>query len=275
MGYASLMVHLELGRSNVNLLQIAGDLAQRFSAGVIGIAACQPMQMVYGDGYLSGDVIEQDLAEITREMQAVEAEFRHALQGRAESLQWRSTVDYIPLADYLAREVRAADLLITGLASGDIFDASRTLDTGDLVMQMGRPMLIVPAGVPAVRLQRVVVGWKDTREARRAAIDALPLLQRALQVTVVEIVPEAELADSRARLADVLMWLARHGVVAEALSAASKGDDAAGLATLADRLGADLVVAGAYGHSRLREWAFGGVTHDLLRHAPRCSFVSH
>jgi nucleotide-binding universal stress UspA family protein len=269
------MVHLELGQSNANLLQVAGDLAQRFSASVIGIAACQPMQMVYGDGYLSGDVIEQDLAEITREMQAVEAEFRRTLQGRAESLHWRSTVDYIPLAEYLAREVRAADLLITGLASGDSFDASRSLNTGDLVMQMGRPMLIVPTGVPATRLQRVLVGWKDTREARRAAIDALPLLRRAMQVTVVEIVPEAELADSRTRLADVVVWLARHGVVAETLATASKGDDAAGLAILADRLGADLVVAGAYGHSRLREWAFGGVTHDLLRHAPRCSFVSH
>ncbi len=275
MGYASLMVHLELGRSNANLLQIAGDLAQRFSAGVIGIAACQPMQMVYGDGYLSGAAIEQDLAEIAREMQAVEAEFRRSLAGRAESLQWRSTVDYIPLAEYLAREVRAADLLITGLAGGDLFDASRSLDTGDLVMQMGRPMLIVPAGVPAAGLRRVLVGWKDSREARRAALDALPLLQRALQVTVVEIAPAAEAADSRARLADVLQWLGRHGVAAEALSVPSRGDDAAGLATVADRLGADLVVAGAYGHSRLREWALGGVTHDLLRHAPRCSFVSH
>ena len=57
MTYATLMVHLELGHSNAGLLQVAGDLAERFHAGVIGIAACQPVQIVYGEGYVSGDVI--------------------------------------------------------------------------------------------------------------------------------------------------------------------------------------------------------------------------
>ena len=107
MTYGTLMVHLELGRSNAGLLQIAGDLAERFHAGVIGIAACQPMQIVYGDGFISGDIYEQDREELDKEMKAAEAEFRSALQTRAVTLEWRSTVMFTLLSDYLARARRA------------------------------------------------------------------------------------------------------------------------------------------------------------------------
>ena len=82
MSYATLMVHMELGRPNTGLLKITAELAERFQAGVVGIAARQPIQMVYGDGYVSGDLYQQDLDEITKELKAAQAEFRAALQGR-------------------------------------------------------------------------------------------------------------------------------------------------------------------------------------------------
>jgi nucleotide-binding universal stress UspA family protein len=273
--YETLMVHLEIGRSNAGLLQIAGDLAERFHASVIGIAACQPMQIFYGDGFVSGDLIAQDRDAITKELMDAEAEFRSALQTRVATLEWRSMVVFVSLADYLAREARSADLVITGAASGGLFGSSRAVNMGDLVMQVGRPVFIVPAAVDKLRLERVVVGWKDTRETRRAVSDALPLLKNADHVVVVEIADQEELAAARMHLDDVLGWLKRHGIVAKPLALSSTGDDTNQLYTIAHEQDADVIVAGAYGHSRLREWVLGGVTHDLLLRADLCTLMSH
>ena len=275
MTYATLMVHLELGRSNSRLLQLAGELAERFHAGVFGIAACPPMQIVGGEGYFSAESFEQDRTELAKELNEAEAQFRDALQTRAAALEWRSSTDYASLSDYLAHEARSVDLVITGIASGDLFDASRALNTSDLVMQAGRPVLLVPTVVDRLKLERVVVCWKDTRETRRAISDALPLLKVATEVTVVEIASEQGLATARAHLADVVGWLKRHGVESTPMVTPSSRDDATELFAIATDKAADVIVAGAYGHSRLREWALGGVTRDLLLHADRCALVSH
>ena len=266
--YKTLMVHLELGHSNARLVQIAGDLTNRFHAGVIGIVGCQRMQIFYGEGYASADFLEQDCEEINREIKAAEAEFRSTLGARVRDLGWRSTMIFGSLADYLAREAHSADLVITGPAAGGLLDEARRADMSDLVMKVGRPILIVPAAADTLKLDCVIIGWKETRETRRAAADALPLLKRAAHVTVVEIAVENELTAARTRVKDVVVgWLKRHGIVADALVPTSSGDDASGLAAIAQEQHADLIVAGAYGHSRLREWALGGVTRDLLLRA--------
>ncbi len=276
MTYANLMVHLELGESNAGLLRIAGDLATRFQAGVIGIATCQPIQLALSDGYVTGEVIQQDLKEIEKEITAAEAEFRAALQPRLTTLEWRSAVVFTSLYDYLAREARGADLVITKIdRTASVFDSSRHLNMGDLVMQVGRPVLIVPTAASKLELDHVILGWRDTREARRAASDALPLLKKSTRVTVVEIVSEEELLSAKLRLTDVVRWLRQHGVEAEFLASPSNGDDAHRLDAIAEERGADLIVAGAYGHSRLREWVFGGVTRNLLASAHHCALVSH
>jgi nucleotide-binding universal stress UspA family protein len=275
MSYATLMVHLELGRSNAGLLQIAVDLAERFQAKVIGIAARQPLQMVYGDGYVSGDLFERDREEICKEMKDAEAEFRIALQPRVPVIEWRSTQTFANLADYLCDEARCADLIVTGVASGDMFDSSRAVDTGALVMEAGKPVLLVPKTATSLKLERVLVAWKDSRETRRAVADAVPLMKRATQVSVVEIATAENLPSAQQHVADVVAWLKCHAIKAEGRARVSTGDDAAGLYAVAQDQGADVVVAGAYGHSRLREWVLGGVTRDLLLSADRCSFISH
>jgi nucleotide-binding universal stress UspA family protein len=145
------------------------------------------------------------------------------------------------------------------------------VNLGDLIMQLGRPVLLVPAAPDVSKLDRVVVGWKETREARRA----VSLLKAAAQVTVVEVAEENELAVARSHVADVVAWLERHGVAAEALTLTSTGDDSTQLNAIAHDRGANLLVAGAYGHSRLREWALGGVTSALLESTSRCSLLSH
>jgi nucleotide-binding universal stress UspA family protein len=275
MTYATLMVHLELGRSNANVLNVVGDLAARFNAGVIGIAACQSMPMVYGEGYVSAELIEQDLLGMQRELQKAEAELRDVLAGRVATLEWRSTAMFASISDYLAREARSADLVVTGTGQGDLFDASRALNVGDLLMNAGRPVLIVPAAVATLQPNSVVVAWKDTREARRAVCDALPLLRVAHEVCVVEVVAEGDAPSARLRVADVAAWLQRHGVQATSLAAHSAADNATTLYSVAQERLADVIVAGAYGHSRLREWALGGMTRDLVNPTQRCSLVSH
>ena len=276
MTYKTLMVHLELGQSNAGLLRIAGSLAARFHASVTGIAACQPIRILYDEGYLSGDTIARDHDERETEIKEAEAEFRRALQMQVSSLEWRSTITSGLLSDYLVREARSADLFITGVDQNvSLFDTSRHVSAGDLVMQLGRPVLIVPAALDELTPERVLVGWKDTRESRRAAFDAWPLLKKAAHVTVVEIAAKEDLAAVRARLDDVVVWLGRHGVVSVSLAWPSSGDDATQLNAIAQEQAADLIVAGAYGHSRLREWALGGVTRELLLRADRCTFLSH
>jgi nucleotide-binding universal stress UspA family protein len=274
--YATLMVHVELGKSNAGILNIAAGLSARFQASVIGIAACQPAQFAYGDGYISGEFVEQDRAEIEREAKEAEAEFRALLESRVTDLDWRCAITLAPLADYFAREARSADILITAAdRGGSLLNNSRHVNMGDLVMRAGRPVLLLPPDAVKLQPERVLVAWKDSRETRRAALDALPLLELASHVTVVEIASEQDMIEAARRLDDVVGWLTRHGIVAEPLVAPSTGNDALSLATIAREQAADVIVAGAYGHSRLREWVLGGVTSDLLLGTNRCSLLSH
>jgi nucleotide-binding universal stress UspA family protein len=273
--YRTLMVHLEPGHSNAGLLKIAGDLAERFDARVIGIVACREMQFVYGDGYIPADLIDQDRGQLEKKIKVAEAEFRSMLQTRVRTLEWRSGIMFTPLSEYIGPEVRSADLVITGIGSGGMFDASRLVNIGDLVMQVGRPVLIVPAAADKLKLEQVIIAWKDTRETQRAALDALPLLKTAAHVTVVEISADEELAAARTHVKDVVGWLKWHGVVAESHASPSIGDDASLLNAIAREQGADVIVAGAYGHSRMREWVLGGVTRDLLLRAENFALLSH
>ena len=162
MGYATLMVHLELGRPNTALLKVTGELAGQLKADVVGIAACQPMRILYNDGYVPAEIVEQDRLEIDDEMRAAEAEFRAAFGA---ACVWRSAITYTSLAAELAKQARCADLLITGVdRNASIFDTSRHVEIGDLVMQAGRPCLIMPGrdrspGAP----RHIVVGLEGHR----------------------------------------------------------------------------------------------------------------
>jgi nucleotide-binding universal stress UspA family protein len=272
MTYSTLMVQLELGQPNTDVLRIAADLAHRFDAAVIGIAGCQPMQMVVGDGYICGDLIAENDQLVVTEMAAAEEQFRTALAGCTGALSWRGSRSCSSIADYVARAARAADLIVVGTAS-DAADAQRRLNLDDLVMQAGRPLLVVPPA--ATPLQRVMIGWTDTRETRRAVADALPLLKMASQVVVAELDPDGEQDAAHTRLDDVCAWLRRHGVDATTVAVVSHGDEAKQLQSLADEQRADVIVAGAFGHSRLLEWVLGGVTRSLLVPVGRCSLLSH
>lgn len=147
-----------------------------------------------------------------------------------------------------------------------------------MIMQTGRPVLVTPPEASALTVASVVVAWKDTREGRRAVSDALPFLRRAKSVHVVEICEHnAAVPATAARLADVANHLFRHGVQATVDAEFSETDATAAdqLLDLAERRKADLIVAGAYGHSRFQEWVFGGFTRALLAQSARAVLFSH
>lgn len=270
------MVNLQVGKKNRTLLGIAAELAARMDARVIGVAACQPMQIAFSDGfYYSGELIEQDRKALEQEISAAESEFRQSLSDKEDSIVWRSAITLAPLAVYLGHQARSADLLITTVdRDRSIFDPSRHLDVGDLVMQAGRPVLLIPNDTSQLKLSHVMIGWNDSREIRRATLDALPLLQLAQRVTVVQLATEVERDTAKKHVDDVADWLQAHGVQALPMVAPSTGNDAIALNDLADKEAVDLLVIGAYGHSRLREWILGGVTRDLLLCARRCTLTS-
>lgn len=276
---ASLMVRLAAGVPNDALLLLTADLATRLKVTqVIGISACQPVQ-IYGtpDMYVPPDFVNWDREQIDKELKAAEGAFRVALHGKVTTVEWRSTVvTYGSIVDYVADQMRAADLLITTAEEGgSLFDRTRHVNVADLVLRAGRPVLVAGSTVDTLDLRSVLVAWKDTREARRAVEDALPLLMLADRVIVVEVAAAEDLADARIRLEDVADWLARHGVAAAVRAVAAANEEATELGNIAKELEAGLLVGGAYGHTRLREWVLGGVTRDLLLRPTCCSLLSH
>ncbi len=274
MSYAVMMVHVGEEAHSDSRLRLAAQLADRFNARLIGLAAEEQRPLFVTDGFVvDGEIAEREYREIVERLAAREQYFRAQAGGTKKEAEWRAEVGN-PAA-VLATEVRAADLAILGREPSST-DFYRALDPAATVLRLGRPGLIVPSGVGNLEAKQVVIGWKDTRECRRAIQDALPFLHEASSVIVVEVCSAGDSDEARTRVGDVVRYLARHRIEArgEAVSQ-TKSTVAEELIQIAHRQSADLIVAGAYGHSRLGEWIFGGVTHDLLSTSPICCLLSH
>jgi nucleotide-binding universal stress UspA family protein len=270
-----LMACMRTDRSNADLLAVVADIARRFSAAVVGVAARQPSMRSAIMGVGPGEPPGRDVENFREHAGALEAEFRSAL-SMVDDLRWRSQMTAGPPSQHVADEARGVDLIVAAAEAGErIFPPSAEIDVSDVLMRAGRPVLIAPPGESGLKLRRTLVCWKDSREARRAIVDALPMLKSSQRVDVVELVGGRELEAARRRLAEVGDWLARHGVETNCFASPLDGSEAAQLAAIAEDSDIDLIVAGAFGHSRMREWAFGGVTRDLLLKADRCILVSH
>jgi nucleotide-binding universal stress UspA family protein len=275
MAYATVMVGLSVDQPNEARLEIAGQLAERFGAKVIGIAAAEFSPPLYfTSGEQAQKLVDQGRAAIKNRIAEVESEFRAAMQNRITAVEWRCAEDFP--SRYIVQQARASDIIVVGEAGrGTIADPFVQVSPSDLVMQAGRPLLVVPDTCNWLDLRSVLIAWKDTTEARRAVADALPLLRKATDVTVVEIVEEqANRPAALSRVKDVAAWLSRHGVNASEQVPEECGEAGALLERIASEVGAGVIVAGAYGHSRLREWILGGVTRQLVNPSNRCSLLS-
>lgn len=262
MSYKSILVNLSIEGSIVPVVKAASDLAQRRNARLIGFCAADTYLPVTGPQgtTLAAQVWRQMRDDDERRFKELHKEFEALVAGTVET-DWRAVQERPNYA--LAQVARIADIVVTQATDGAATnDTARKVDPGGAVLQLGRPLLLVGSDTTHRVGRKIVVAWKDTREARRAVADAMPLLQAADDVIVATVASAID-EWARASLADVVSFLARHGVTARSETVES-GRETASLIELVDRHDADLVVSGAYGHSRLREWAFGGMTRSLL-----------
>ena len=274
MSYATVMVHVDVDATANDRVRLAAALADRFAADLIGVASfLLPPYPAEGAYFATRSVVEQERRDIETLLVRAETAFRAAAGADRSRIEWRAAIE---LPDtYLAAQARAADLVVVGRPSRPL-DVASAPDPGSIALRAGRPVLVVPPGIDTLAGERVIVAWKDTREARRALRDALPFLARAGTVTLVEICDEPSVSEGRQHLEDVARYLNRHKVkVGAKVATRSEGRVADELVRIAKADGADLIVAGAYGHSRLGEWVFGGATRDLLASSPTCCLFGH
>jgi nucleotide-binding universal stress UspA family protein len=277
MPYKTILVHLNDKRRAEALLEPAVRLAGRHNAHLIGmhVHASMPAAPIPVPG---SQVLGSVAAAERQAADEIAAIFARMTANQPCVAEWRALkVPHVDLAPVIMDHGRAADLIIAGQTDPD-WDLSPLSGFPErLALESGRPVLVVPyVGRYAEVGRNVVVAWKAGREAARAAFDALPFLLAAETVRILEI---KERGDERPALApdtSIAAALARHGlrpsVHTSVLGDIGIGDEI--LSRLAD-LGADLLVMGAYGHSRMREIVFGGATRHIARHMTIPTLFSH
>lgn len=273
MTIASVMVYVDPAQQAEEQVRVARSIAAKFEASVIGISAFAVEPDFVSEGVIIAETSPEDLKRMKAALAEKEKWFRDIVGFPKEKVEWRWGIEY-PTA-FLANEARAADLVVIKNKRQKV-DPYHLIDPAGAVLRMGRPTILVPDHMHELQADRVVVGWKDTREARLAVHDALPFLRKASQVTIVEICASDEQDLARRHVRDVAKYLQGHSVKCEIdVRVHMAESDARHLSRLAKENGADLIVTGAYGHSRLGEWIFGGMTRGLLDEAPFCLMMSH
>jgi nucleotide-binding universal stress UspA family protein len=276
MTFRSILVHAEADPRSEPRLRLATDLANRFDAGLIGVAAetYEPQSFMGGYANVDGELLMAESEAVQDDLKIAEARFTEAAKTVKAGAQWRAA-SAVP-EEFVAEECRAADLLVVGPRQREPYGFKNRLDPGDILMRAGRPILIAPLDLAQLDASSIVVAWKDTREARRAVRDALPFLKAASQVLVAAVTEHKDEESAKAGVADVAEFLARHGVKASTAVRAPNAISAADtLIEIADMQEAGLIVAGGFGHSRFREWVFGGVTQELLWYGAKPVLLSH
>jgi nucleotide-binding universal stress UspA family protein len=219
------------------------------------------------------DYFEQRRRELEEEARRLGEEFVRRCERPGLAVEWR--VAHGDLAKVVAAQSRYADLLVLGPSSPVEMIA---LDGRHLavpvVLAAGRPVLFVPTGAAPGVGRRIAVAWDGSREAARAVADALPLLAGAEKVWVLLVRPRVA-AGEEPPGADVAHHLGRHGAKVELVRIDEEGDTGALLLRRSAALGADLLVMGAYGHSRLRDLVLGGATRTVVERARLPVLMSH
>lgn len=267
----------------------AVEVARRFQAHVRGFHVRPDPRdaavfMAEGlSGSMLAEVIESAERDGQRHRDSAHARFKAAIAAASLALgeesaittgataSWGETVGHD--ATGLAQEGRVHDLIVMG-RPGDA-DGLPSMEAVEAALfGSGRPVLLVPDAPPAAIAESVAVGWNGSAEAARAVARALPLLLQAKKVNLVAIAEDAGKGPTMDRAA---LYLKRHGVKADTVRVPGGDGRPAGEAMLAEarRLKADMLVIGAYSHSRMRELVLGGVTRHMLQHADLRVFAAH
>jgi nucleotide-binding universal stress UspA family protein len=274
MAYKDLLVHVDSSSHCAMRLTLAVTLARRFGAHLTGLHVMPTLAIspFIADQFPTA-ILDEGHARIAQLREDARASFAAATRPLDSEAEWRETrgdpVDAMRLA------ARKADLTILGQPDPGEDGAGAADLPGQVVMGSGRPVLLVPyAGSFANVGGRVLVAWNGSAQAARAVNDALPFLQSAERVVVVTV---NSARGDRIEVADIAQHLARHGIAAEISDIVIDRESDVGdvLLSRASDEAVDLIVMGAYGHSRLRELVLGGVSRALLGHMTVPVLMAH
>ena len=248
--------------------------------GVDAVALAAAMTPEGSSGVMVGSLIDRIEADSHRREGLAKAAFdvfcaREGISltdkpsnGKALSATWHREVGAEP--DWVVAYGRAADLIVLGRAGDGDGAGSSALEA--VLIDSGRPILLTPSAPLFALPDTVAFAWKDTPEAARAATAALPFLVRAKKALVLAVEEEGAAAEPAERLAGTLAW---RGCPVALRRLAPGGDGAAETLLAEAKKEGALLVMGGYGHSRLREWAFGGVTRRVLRGVEVPVLIAH
>lgn len=270
-----ILLHVADDRRVEERAQVAIDLARKFDANVTALFTIPPAQIpAYVMGYVPVDVTERIEREAEERGREAQKQFEEKCRREGVRAEWRMARGQP--AGAVVLHGRYTDLVVLAQPDEDEEDLPAELLElpHDVVMQVGVPVLSIPfAGKFPTLGRNIMIAWSGTREAVRAIHDAMPFLKQADRVLLFSVN-----ADSGHHYpgADMAAHLARHGVRAEASHTVARDIDVgdAILAALADN-GCDMLVMGAYGHSRMRQWAFGGVTRKIFEQMTVPVLMSH
>lgn len=276
MAYKTILVHLDNGKRCPGRLELAIRLAKRFDAHLAGLHALTAVRLPGYAAVEAGPWLAEEQRRRAVEY-AAEAEkaFRQAVdRGGVPGAEWRSSFD--DALEAVTLHARYADLVLIGQPEREGGSGVEPGFAHRLVLAAGRPVLVMPyAGQFETMGKRVLLAWNASREATRATTDALPFLKTAEKVTVSPVKPDRA-AHGEAPGADIGLYLARHGVRVEVAAIEGTELDAGNaLLSRAADLSIDLIVMGAYGHSRVSELVLGGVTRTMLESMTAPVLMSH
>jgi nucleotide-binding universal stress UspA family protein len=251
--------------------EIAFGLAQAHGAGLTVCCLCPDPEPALSDGYVLGEAAaDAVLARRDREISAMtfplELAFRAAAAKRKVAPDWLVPDPNGP-QDELTKRAQVFDLAI--LARGP----TRSLASA-IASQSGGPCILAARKPVGGAFERIVVAWNGSPQARRALDDAMPLLARAQVVELLVLGDDPAWLD-HCSPERVVHRLARHGVAATLRILPHRGGEGAALALACEAVGADLLVMGAYSHSRARESVLGGATRAVLADFPIPVLMSH
>jgi nucleotide-binding universal stress UspA family protein len=276
--YKTIVVYLPDDRRAKRVLDVAVKIARDHDAHLIGLFVL-PAPVIGSTFAMARDLMAAGRKALLARATTIQAQFEATAQDLAARKEWRTVEPGEATAlEALLGNVRAADLIIAAQRDPTWEDSALLDYTEDLILQSGRPVLLVPnAGTFPDIGARIAVAWNDRREAARAAFDALPLLRKAGEVRVVWVNPGAATgAAGDIPTAEIVTTLARQGV--RATAAQTTGTDldvGTQLLNYVTDEASTLLVMGAYGHRRLREVVFGGASREILAHMTVPVLMSH
>lgn len=280
MSYRTLLVHVDNSHQSIGRIEFAADLACRLSAHLTGIylpfhpPGFPDVTRSGGTGLPPPPAPDSDAHRLAQ----AEKQFTEITGRRGLTAEWL-TPQYDENYE-MRTHARYADLVIVGQDErGDAETSPVSGFVESVVLAGGRPVLILPyAGKVQKAFERILLAWDGSREAARAAADAMPFLQTAKTVRVVH-VSHGRRSSSLGPIPgmDIATFFARHGVNVEVSAERAVDDIDVGdvLISCAADMNIDLLVMGGYGHSRLQEWALGGVTRTVLESMTVPVLMSH